>query len=63
VGDDERTVICMWLAAGMLVTGFAAPLGRLQSMPLRILGVVGTLLGIVILGVGVVMLVLRRLRR
>lgn len=54
--DNERTLICYWLAAGLLVAGLSLPLAH----PLC---VVGTSIGLSMLGVGIVLLVLRHLRR
>ncbi len=62
MGDDERTLICMWLAAGLVVTGVGLPLAQCRPTMLFIAGIVGTSLGVLMLGIGIALLIRRSKR-
>jgi hypothetical protein len=58
MGDDERTIICFWLAAGLVLIGIALPLVRFEITIVRIIGAIGAAVGAVSLGVGIWLLIL-----
>ncbi len=58
--DDEKTVICLWLAAGILVIGLALPLAY---RGMTTVCTIGTSIGVFLLGVGFSLLIRRWLTR